>query len=75
MLHNYSAYFGNYSINTLFTKNINPILDWEGAKKTGFSPVASKNIGISSQKLLLVLTLLPYWCKISRQYLVPVPNY
>ena len=24
---------------------------------------------------LLVLTLLPHWCKISRLYLVPVPNY
>ena len=43
---------------------------------TSFSPVASTNVGISSQIFwLLFLALLAHWRKISSLYLVPVPNY
>ena len=61
--------------------SINPIQDGGGGggektPSTSFSPVTSTNIGTSPPKfLLLVLTLLPHWCKISGLYLVPVPNY
>ena len=49
----------------------------EKTPSTSFSPVTSTNIGTSPPHnfLLLVLTLLPHWCKISSLYLVPVPNY
>ena len=43
---------------------------------TSVSPVTSTNLGSSPKSFwLLVLTLLPHWCKVSRFYLVPVPNY
>ena len=41
-----------------------------------FSSVTSANVAASPKTFwLLVLTLLPHWCKISSSYLVPVPNY
>ena len=45
-----------------------------GAKRTltSFSLVFSVNVEIIPQNFL---TLLTHWCKISRPYLVPVPNY
>ena len=49
--------------------------------RTFFNPIQDGGEGSSYQFFplktfwLLVLTLLPYWCKISRLYLVPVPNY
>ena len=57
---------------------LNPIQDGEGQKAphTSFSPVTSTNLGIIPQNfLILVLTLLPQWCNISRPYLEPVPHY
>ena len=43
---------------------------------TSFSPITSTNVGITSKTLwLLVLNLLPHWCKIASLYLVPVRNY
>ena len=53
---------------------------WEREVKrlpTSFSPATCTKVGISSLNFLfLVLTLLPHWCgKISRSYLVSVPNY
>ena len=62
----------------------NPIQDGvsggEGTKSpspprsAGFLPATSRNV---AQKTfwLLVLTLFPHWCKISRPYLLPVYNY
>ena len=47
-----------------------------GGGPTSFSPVTSTNIRFGPQtSWLLVLTLLPHYCKISSLYLVPVPNY
>ena len=41
-----------------------------------FPPVTSINVKITLKTCwLLLLTLLPHWCKLSRPYLVPVPNY
>ena len=42
---------------------------------SSFFPVTSTNVRISLKNWLLVLTLLLHWCKISRPYLVQVPNY
>ena len=43
---------------------------------SSFSPVSSTNGGLASKtSWLLVLTVLSHWRKISRPYLVPVPNY
>ena len=43
---------------------------------TSFSSVTSGNLRISPKTFwLLVLILLPHWCKISSLYLVPVANY
>ena len=45
-------------------------------KPKSFSPVTCTNVGLSPKNVLtLVLTLLPYWCKMPRSYLVPVPYY
>ena len=50
-----------------------------GAQKgppTSFSPVTSTNVGFGRKTFwILVLILLPNYCKISSSYLVPVPNY
>ena len=50
-----------------------------GSKKaptTWFSSVTSTNVGVSPKTFwLLASTLLLHWCKISRPYLVPVPNH
>ena len=61
---------------------INPIQNCVGGggqkdfPPTSFSPVTSANVGISPQNFLtVILTLLPHWCKLSRRYLEPVPNY
>ena len=41
-----------------------------------FPHVTSINVKITLKTCwLLLLTLLPHWCKLSRPYLVPVPNY
>ena len=41
-----------------------------------FPPVTSINVKITHKTCwLLLLTLLPHWCKLSKPYLVPVPNY
>ena len=69
-------------MNTLFEISLdvitfNPIQDGTGGKKSriSFSPVTSTNIGISPENfLILVLTLLPHWCKILGLDLVPVSN-
>ena len=57
---------------------VNPI-QYGGRPKsppTSFFSVTSAKVGISPQNfLILVLALLPHWCKISSSYLVPVPNY
>ena len=43
---------------------------------TSFSHATSTNVEISPKTFwLLILTLLPLWCKMSRPYLVSVPNY
>lgn len=43
---------------------------------TNFPPVTFPNLGISPKNFLTFsLTLLPHKCKVSRPYLVPVPNY
>ena len=50
----------------------------ESFSQTSFSPVTFTNVEVSRQNFLnfiLVITLLPHLCKISRSYLVPVPNY
>ena len=50
----------------------------EGQKRpaTSFSPVTSTNVRISPWNILTFsFNLLPHWCKVSRPYLVPVPNY
>ena len=40
------------------------------------SSVTSTNVRTSPENLrLLVLNILPHWCKISSLYLVPIPNY
>ena len=57
----------------------NPIQDEGGGAKRPpiiFSPVTPTNVEPSPKIfLLLLLTLLPYWYKILRSYLVSVPNY
>ena len=59
----------------------NPIQDGGGGKKTPYqfftdNPVTSTNEGLRPQYILTFgLTFLSHWCKISRSYLVPVPNY
>ena len=59
---------------------LNPIQDGGEAKSlpppTSCSPVTSIKVKVSPQNFwLLVLILLTHWCKISRSYLVPLPNY
>ena len=61
-----------------FEKPINPIEDGGGKKMlpSSFPSATSSNVGISPKNFwLLVLNFLPRSCKLSRPYLVPVPNY
>ena len=82
-----NAKLTTYAILMKFTTKIflNRIAD-KGAKSspsslprplpTSFATVISTDVGISTKNFLTVtLTLLLSWCKISRSYLVPVPNY
>ena len=56
--------------------SFNPIHDRGKRPTTSFPPVTSTNFGFSRKNFwLLVSTLLPHWPKISRPYLVSVPNY
>ena len=60
--------------------DINPIQErGEGSDETlaaSFSSVTSTNVGLSPQNFLTFsLTFLPYWCKISRPYLVQFLNF
>ena len=51
-------------------------MEGKKATPTSFSPATSTDIGFGPKTFwLLVLTLLPHWCKISSLYLVPVPNH
>ena len=65
-------------------KELNPIQDdyWGGGRRdkktspTSFSPVTLQTLKLPLKTFwLLVLTLLSHWCKISRLYLVTLPNY
>ena len=72
--------FSLFKIIILSHISIKPIQDGEQKAPppllTSFSPVTSTNVRISPKTFqLLVLTFLPHWCKISRLYLVPVPDY
>ena len=58
---------------------LKPYSGWGGGQKgppTSFSRVTSRNVRTSFQNFLTFsFNLLPYWCKISGSYLVPLPNY
>ena len=48
----------------------------QNGSPTSFFPVTSTNVGISPQNFLTFnFNHLSHWCKISRPYLVPVPNH
>ena len=58
----------------------NPIWDGGGGQKAHPLPVLPLSLLQKMEKVppnfwLLVLTILPHWCKILRPYLVTVPNY
>ena len=57
-------------------KNFNLIQNrGQKASHTSFSPLRSVNVKISPENRFLDLIMLSNWCKISRLYLVLVPNY